>query len=91
MNIFDWVRYIIGEALQDANEQQTAIASSMVDVKLRRYNIDFPKLFKQGVIDTDIKLSMDASDKIPYLIKLGREIAKDSTFYSNTIINRFPK
>lgn len=91
MNIFDWVRYIIGEALQDANEQQTAIASSMVDVKLRRYNIDFPKLYKQGVIDTDIKLSMDASDKIPYLIKLGREIVKDSTFYTDTIINRFPK
>ena len=91
MNIFDNVRYIIGEALQDSNEQQTAIVSSMVDVKLRRYNIDFKQLFKQGLIDTDIKLSMDSSDKIPHLIKLGREIVKNSTFYSNTIINRFPK
>lgn len=91
MNIFDWVRYIIGEALQDANEQQIAIVSSMSDVKLRRYNIDFPKLFEIGKIESNIKISMDASDKISYLIELGREIVKDSTFYSNTIKNRFPK
>jgi len=91
MNIFDWVRYIIGEALQDANEQQTAIVSSMADVKLRRYNIDFKKLYKAGKIDSNIKISMDAADKVPYLIELGREIVKESTFYSNTVKNRFPK
>jgi len=91
MNLFDNVRYIIGEALQDSNDQQTAIVSSMLDVKLRRYNIDFPKLYKNGVIENDIKISMDASDKVSYLIKLGREIVKDSTFYSDEILNRFPK
>ena len=91
MWLHDWVRYIIGEALQDANEQQTAIVSSMVDIKLRRYNMDFQKLYKLGKISCNIKISMDAYEKVPYLIKLGREIVKDSTFYSDEILNRFPK
>lgn len=82
LNLFDWVRYIIGEALQDAQEQQTAIVSSMHGITLRRYNIDFPN---------DMKISMDAYHRVPYLIEMGREIVKEATFYSDMVKNIFPK
>lgn len=85
-SVLDWARWVIGEGMDDANDQQVYVTrhewAKPGKVEFRRYQLTFTEgiLARIGVSvpdDIDLRrISLDAVHLVPFLDEVGRKFAE---------------